>query len=118
MRSLLRQVLAPRCPACGKGKLFKDILGIVDACASCALPLKHHDAGDGPVFFAICLIGLLIVGGATFVELRYMPPMWLHAVLWLPLTFIGCIATLRMFKTILITMEYRLNQLRTKDPHA
>ncbi len=118
MHSLFRQALAPRCPACGKGKLFKDMLGIVDSCTECGLALKHHDAGDGPVFFAIFIVGFLIVLGASVVELRYMPPLWVHAALWIPLTFLSCIVTLRMFKTILITIEHRLNQLRTKDPHG
>lgn len=111
MRSLLRQALAPRCPACGKGKLFKDMLTVVDMCAHCGLPLGAHDAGDGPIFFAITIIGFAVVGGATYVELVYTPPMWVHAVLWVPLTLLGSVAILRSFKALLITLQYRLNQL-------
>ena len=112
MRSLLQQVFAPRCPRCGQGKLFKDMLSITDACTQCGLVLKEHDAADGPTFFAIIIVGALVATGASLVELRYSPPLWLHAVLWIPLTFIGCFVVLRTVKTILVTVQFRLEQLK------
>ena len=118
MRTLVQQIFAPRCPRCGIGKLFKDMLGIVDQCDHCGLVLTHHDAADAPAFFAIILIGLLVVLSATFVEFRFAPPLWLHATLWIPFTFVGCILCLRVVKTLMISIEFRLNQLKEKDPHA
>lgn len=88
------------------------MLGIVDACTSCGLVLKHHDAGDAPAFFSIFIIGFLVVLFASIVEMRYMPPLWVHAALWIPFTFIGCIITLRVVKTLMITLQYRLAQLK------
>ena len=117
-RSLAQQVLAPRCPRCGTGKLFKDMLGIVDECADCQLVLKHHDAADGPTFFAIVFVGFLVMALMSIVEFRFAPPLWLHALLWIPFTFVACIVVLRTVKTILISVEYRLALLREKDPHA
>lgn len=80
--------------------------------------LKHHDAADGPTFFVLVVVGFLVMGGAAFVELQYAPPLWLHAAIWIPFTFLGCIIFLRLFKTILITIEYRLALLKENDPHA
>ena len=116
--SLLRQMRAPRCPRCGEGKLFKDMLGIVDACSVCGLVLKHHDAADAPTFFALCTVGLTVTVGAALVEIHLEPPLWVHAALWIPATFIGCIVALRLFKTLFITIEHRLALLKDKDPHA
>ena len=118
MRPLIQQLIRPRCPRCGVGRLFKDTLGIVDTCSACGLVLKHHDAADGPTFFAIVFVGFLVMGLMSFVEFHYAPPLWVHALLWIPLTFAACFACLRAVKTLLITIEYRLALLREKDPHG
>jgi uncharacterized protein (DUF983 family) len=116
--SLTQQIRHPRCPRCGNGKLFADMLGIVDACSECGLVLKHHDAADAPTFFALVIVGLGVTVGAALVEINYEPAMWVHAALWIPLTFIGSIVCLRSFKTIFITIEHRLKQLKQEDPNA
>ncbi len=107
-----QSVLRPRCPKCGEGKLFKDMLSVVDACAVCGLSLKHHDAADGPTFFTLCAVGLLVTVGAALVEIHYAPPLWVHAALWVPFTLLGSIVGLRLFKTLFITTEYRLSLLK------
>lgn len=117
-RSLLKQTLIPRCPRCGTGRLFKDWLAVVDACADCGLVLKHHDAADGPSFFALVVVGFVLIALVGYVEMHYAPPLWVHAILWIPATILLSIACLRAFKTILITMEFRLALLKEKDPHA
>jgi uncharacterized protein (DUF983 family) len=116
--SLLTQIRHPRCPRCAKGRLFKDWLSIVDECGDCGLVLKHHDAADGPTFFALVVVGFLIIGLVGVVEYQFAPPLWVHAALWIPLTFLLSIACLRAFKAIFITVEFRLALLKEQDPHA
>ena len=43
------------------------------------------DSGDGPAIFIIMIAGAIVVGAALIVEVKYQPPFWLHAALWLPL---------------------------------
>jgi uncharacterized protein (DUF983 family) len=117
MPSLLVQLFKPRCPACGRGRLFRDLLSINDSCGACGLVLKHHDAADGPTFFALVIVGFVVTGMAAYVEIHYSPALWIHAALWIPLTFALCILCLRGFKAILITLEYRLALLKQNDPH-
>jgi uncharacterized protein (DUF983 family) len=117
MRSLPAQLRHPCCPRCGDGKLFRDMLTIVDHCSACGLDLKYHDAADGPTFFALIMVGFLITVMASVVEMDFAPPLWVHALLWLPLTVILCIAFLRLFKTAFVTIEYRLAQLKENPPH-
>lgn len=93
------------------------MLAIVDQCSACSLTLKHHDAADGPTFFALVIIGFAVTIGAVLVEIKIEPPLWVHAALWIPLTLIGSIACLRAFKAILITYEQRLALLKEKDPN-
>ena len=83
---------------------------IVPACGRmCGLSLAGQDSGDGPVFFALVIVGFLAVGLAAFTEMRYSPPLWVHAVLWIPFTIIACIVCMRFFKAWLVAMQYKNN---------
>lgn len=95
--------------------MFKDWLSIVDACDVCGLTLKHHDAADGPTFFALVFVGFFIMAMVGVVEYHFAPPLWVHMALWIPLTFLSCIACLRAFKSVLITIEFRLALLKETD---
>lgn len=101
--------LLGRCPACGKGKIFSGALTIVDHCPKCHLSLVAQDSGDGPMFFALLLIGFLAVGLAAVVEMRYHPPLWIHGVVWIPFTIVACILCMRFFKAWLIAIQYKNN---------
>ena len=92
--------------------MFRDWLAVVDQCSACRLTLKHHDAADGPAFFALVVVGFLIMALVGVVEYHFEPPLWVHGALWVPLTFLFSIAFLRMFKAIMITVEFRLGQLK------
>jgi uncharacterized protein (DUF983 family) len=94
------------------------MLSIVDACSACGLTLKHHDAADGPTFFALVIVGFVVTVAAALVEINFQPALWIHAALWIPATFIGSFLCLRAVKTILITYEHRLALLKENDPHA
>ena len=80
-------------------------------CAVCGLDLAAHDSGDGPAAFAILLLGLVVVGLALIVEVRFAPPLWVHAVLWLPVILVGAIALLRPLKATLVALHYTHNPL-------
>ncbi|WP_341987535.1 DUF983 domain-containing protein [Azorhizobium sp. AG788] len=99
--------LACRCPRCGKGKLFKGFLGMPPKCEVCGLDYGFIDAGDGPAVFVILIGGALIVGLALWVEVKFEPPLWLHALLWIPGILIVTLGLLRPFKGILVALQYR-----------
>jgi uncharacterized protein (DUF983 family) len=109
-------VLRGRCPRCGNGSVFAGVLRSVDACAQCGLNLKQQDAGDGPAFFAITIVGFIVTLLAALVELQFSPPYWVHIALWLPLILLLSILVLRVVKAYLIHLEYRLALL--KDDHV
>src|SRR3954447_23240773 len=74
-----------RCPRCGKGKLYAGFINLRPACESCGLDYAFIDAGDGPAVFIIMFAGGIAVGAGLIVEIKYQPPFWLHAAVWLPL---------------------------------
>ena len=114
--SPFRAALACRCPRCGKGRLFSGLLDVRQACEACGLDLSAQDAGDGPAVFVILFLGALVVGLAALVEIKFSPPIWLHVLLWGPLTVIGAIAVLRPLKAGLIALQYRHRRLGRPPP--
>lgn len=98
--------LAGRCPRCGKGKMFAGFLGLRPICEACGLDYSFADAGDGPAVFVILFAGIVVVGAALITEVLYQPPIWVHAVLWLPLVLITTVLPLRLMKGVLIALQY------------
>ena len=98
--------LACKCPRCGKGKLYAGFLDLRPNCESCGLDYAFIDAGDGPAIFLIMIAGAIVVGSALIVEIKYQPPFWLHAALWLPLILATTLLPMRSMKSLLIALQY------------
>jgi uncharacterized protein (DUF983 family) len=96
--------------------LFTGVLSVRQTCEVCALDLSAQDAGDGPAVFAILFLGMIVVGLAALVEIKFSPPIWVHLLLWTPLILIGAIAMLRPLKAGLIALQYRHRLLGASPP--
>lgn len=99
--------LKGRCPRCGKGALFKQILNLRERCPACGLDYKFIDTGDGPAVFAIFILGFLIMGGALALEFTYFPPVWVHVLVWGLLTPLIALGLLRLIKGALIGLQFK-----------
>jgi uncharacterized protein (DUF983 family) len=104
---LLRAALGCRCPRCGQGKLFNGLLTIRDRCPVCDLDLRGHDAGDGAIVGVILVLGAIVVALAFWVEFRFNPPLWVHAVIWPIITVPAAIFMMRPVKSALVALQYR-----------
>ena len=103
----IRAGLMGRCPRCGEGRLFSGYLTVAKRCEACGLDYAFADSGDGPAVFVILIIGFIVVGLALWAEVSFSPPLWVHFLLWIPLTLVLSLAALRLFKGVLITLQYR-----------
>jgi len=83
------------------------MLDIADTCSVCGLNLGKVDTGDGAAALVIMVLGAFVVGLAFWVEFRFSPPLWLHAVLWPVLTVPLAILLIRHAKAALVAMQYR-----------
>lgn len=99
--------LKGRCPRCGEGKLFSGMLAVAPRCGVCGLDNAFADAGDGPAAFVILIVGFVVVGLALWMDTTFSPPLWLHFILWMPLTIVLSLVALRLIKGVLITLQYR-----------
>ena len=104
-QSVLRGI-ACRCPRCGKGKLYSGFLTLRPSCATCGLDYAFIDAGDGPAVFIILIAGFIVVACALIVEVKYQPPFWVHAALWIPLVLAVTLWPLRAMKSLLIALQF------------
>ena len=104
-QSALRGI-ACKCPRCGKGRLYAGFLKLRPACEACGLDYAFIDSGDGPAIFLIMIAGAIVVGSALIVEIKYQPPYWLHAVLWLPLILVTTLLPMRSMKALLIALQF------------
>ncbi|OJU03838.1 hypothetical protein DEM27_02400 [Metarhizobium album] len=106
--------LAGSCPRCGQGKLFDGLVKVKPRCANCGLDYSFADSGDGPAVFVILIIGFLVVGLALWAEVNFAPPVWLHILLWGPLTIVLSLFLLRTLKGVLIALQFRNNAAEGK----
>lgn len=95
------------CPRCGAPGLFASFLRFADRCRACGLDYGAFNVGDGAAAFLIMIVGGLVSLMAILVELRWSPPLWVHLLLWLPLTIALTVALLRVAKALLLALEYR-----------
>ena len=105
--SPLAAALRCRCPRCGKGKVLEGWLSVAPRCGVCGLDLRGEDVGDGPAALVILVLGAIVVLGAVLLETKVEPPIWVHLLVWIPVTFAGTVLLLRALKSWLIGQQYR-----------
>jgi uncharacterized protein (DUF983 family) len=87
--------------------LFHGYIGLRKECPACGLDYAMFDAGDGPMVFGILIVGAIVCGLALWVEFSFQPPLWVHAVLWLPLICLLTAIFLRLSKSALLVLQYK-----------
>jgi uncharacterized protein (DUF983 family) len=105
-RPPIRTGLACRCPRCGEGRLFRGFLDLRPRCETCGLDYSFADAGDGPAVFVILIAGFAVAFAALITEFTIHPPMWVHLVIWLPLTLGLSLGLMRPLKGVLLAAQF------------
>jgi uncharacterized protein (DUF983 family) len=80
---------------------------VAPRCGFCGLDLSAQDSGDGPVAIIVLVVGFVVVIAALIVEVRWAWPVWLHLLVWLPLSVLLCLALMRPLKAMLIALQYK-----------
>jgi len=104
----IKRGLLFKCPACGEGKLFRKFLKVADNCNHCGEELHHHRADDAPPYFTIFIVGHIVIPLLTWVEIAYQPEIWIHAVLWVPMTIGLSLISLPMTKGGTVGLQWAL----------
>jgi uncharacterized protein (DUF983 family) len=103
---LLAVGLRSRCPRCGEGRLFDGFITLRPACEACGLDYGFADPADGPAFFIMMTMAFPVTAFGIWLELAYDPPLWIHAVITLPLLLLACVPIIRPLKGLFIASQY------------
>jgi uncharacterized protein (DUF983 family) len=105
------------CPSCGAGRLFERYLKVADHCPHCSEALYHHRADDAPPYFTMLIAGHLLVPLLLAFEVAFRPPLWVHALVWVPVTIAACLALLPVVKGTIVGLQWAL-WMHGFDPNA
>jgi len=105
-QSLLSVGLRCRCPRCGEGRLFDGFITLRPRCEACGLDYGFADPADGPAFFIMMSMAFPVTAFGIWLELAYHPPLWIHAVVTLPLLLLACVPIIRPLKGLFIASQY------------
>lgn len=104
--STLSAGLRCRCPRCGEGKLFRGFLKLAPACEKCGLDFAFADPADGPAFFVMSGVGILVIGVWAWATVAFDPPLWVQFATVFPALIGGCLGCLRPMKAWLVAEQY------------
>jgi uncharacterized protein (DUF983 family) len=95
------------CPDCGSKTLFAGPASFAERCRSCGLDFSAFNVGDGPAAILSLILGAVIIAAAMGVDIAFHPPFWVHVVIWVPLTCVMVLYSLRLAKGALLIAEHR-----------
>ena len=102
-----RAALFGLCPECGAKTLFDGPVQFLGKCDSCGLDYGRYNVGDGPAAFLTLIIGALLIAVALTLDAVVRPPLWVHVILWIPLTAAAVVYGLRVGKGALLASEHQ-----------
>ena len=103
----VQAALGGLCPRCGEKTLFDGVLTFAPRCRACGLDISAYNVGDGPAAFLTLIVGGLVTALALLVDAAFRPTLWVHALLWVPLTAGLVVGSLRIAKAALLSLEFR-----------
>lgn len=104
---IARAALFGLCPQCGAQTLFEGPVKFAPRCRVCGLDFGSYNVGDGPAAFLTLIIGALLVAIALTLDAMVRPPIWVHVLLWVPLTAVAVVYGLRVGKGALLASEHQ-----------
>ncbi|GGE47228.1 hypothetical protein GCM10007276_25460 [Agaricicola taiwanensis] len=119
-KSAMLRGLRGRCPRCGEGRIFGRYLKVNEECSACGEALYHHRADDAPPYVVITVVGHIVVGLALAMERSLQPDLWIHMMIWAPLTLLLSLLMLQPVKGALIGMQwaFKMHGFDPESPEA
>lgn len=103
---IVQAALFGLCPACGAPTLFEAPARVAGECAACGQPLAGLERGGRLSGLLTILIAALLITAAYALDEWVRPPLWVHVILWTPLTIGAVLGGLRLFKAASVYRQY------------
>ncbi len=105
----VRRGFLGRCPHCGKGRMFRAYLKVVDACPVCGEDLSHQRADDAPAYITMVVVGHFIVAGIVAAEELWPTlPLLPLGLAWSALAVLASLWLLPRVKGALVGLQWAL----------
>ncbi|MBI1252438.1 MAG: DUF983 domain-containing protein [Alphaproteobacteria bacterium] len=99
--------LRGRCPNCGEGRIYASYLKLAPRCPACGADFSVADAGDGPAFFVMFVVGFIVVPFAFILIFGMRAPQWLMLALTAALTIGLSLWLLPIAKALLFALQWK-----------
>ena len=109
LRTAITRGFFGRCPACGRGKLFRSYLKVVNTCKICGEDLSHQRADDAPAYLTLLIVAHGVGAGILLSE-----ELWPHssllwvAAFWLTVTVLSSLLILPRAKGAVIGQQWAM----------
>jgi len=105
----VRRGLVGRCPACGRGPLFRGYLKLTNVCRVCGEDLSHARADDAPAYLTMLVVCHVVGAGVLFSDDAF-PQMALTtvALFWLTITMVASLLILPRMKGAVVGQQWAL----------
>lgn len=94
------------CPHCHARTLFAAPAQVAGECSACGLELAALERGGRLAGLLTIATAFLLMALAFALDEMLRPPIWLHVLLWAPLTVLSVLGVLRLFKAAGVYRQY------------
>lgn len=108
--SLLLNGFFLRCPKCNQGRVLRGYLTKADSCSECGESYEGLNADDGPAWFVMIFVGILLVPVLIILGIIDAFPMWGNVVAITVFTTGFTLALLPPTKGIFIAILWYMRQ--------
>jgi uncharacterized protein (DUF983 family) len=98
-----------RCPACGRGRLFRSYLKVAPACAVCGEEFSGHRADDAPAYITLLIVAHVVGAGVLMSDELWPNASLLWVIMfWLWVTLISSLVILPRAKGTIVGQQWAL----------
>ena len=105
----IRRGLVGRCPACGRGALFRGYLELRRSCSICGEDFSHARADDAPAYLTMLIVCHIAGGGVLFSDEAFPnTSIAATAIFWLLVTIVASLLILPRMKGAVVGQQWAL----------
>ncbi|MEM7690741.1 MAG: DUF983 domain-containing protein [Pseudomonadota bacterium] len=115
---MVQAALFGLCPRCGARSLFEAPAMVAGRCTACEQPLAELERGGRIAGLLTIAVAAIVMTAAFALDEWVRPPLWLHVVLWAPLTIGAVLFALRFYKVVGVYSAYEKRRGPSADRDA
>jgi uncharacterized protein (DUF983 family) len=95
-----------KCPQCKRASVFQGFFRFKKNCDECGCDFDSIQIGDAAAYSTMFIVGFFLTAFMAYIEFKYTPPLWIHAIILTFLSFILSLGLLRFFRGLWLILEW------------